>query len=178
MKKNPSGVALTPQLHWYAARTKRNQEQIIKSKLEKLNIVNFAPFHTVLRQWSDRRKKVNVPVIPNIVFIRTDYKTSINIPNIYGVEISYLRRLGTTQHLVVPDKQMDDFILLCNSNHQITMLSNGLLRKHDKVRIIKGSLFGVEGELISDCDRKQLIVRLDGIAHFTVNVSEEYLEKL
>lgn len=162
--------------HWYAARTKRNQEMSIKTSLQKLEIEHFAPFRTETRQRKDRRVNIKLPIIPNIVFIRTDYETSLLLRNSYGLRISYIRALGEKGHLIVPDKQIEDFMILCNGNTGFLLTDS--LKRGDRVRITSGNLAGIEGEVITEHNTKRLIIRIEGIASFDVEISMNMLIKI
>ena len=162
---------------WYAARTRHNQERFVKSRLEQIGVEHFVPFRTELRRRRDRAVELLVPVIPNLVFIHTDYPTSIAIANNYGVRISYIKCLDGAGHLVVPQKQMDDFRLLCESN--VSYALTGELTRGDRVAVIDGSLAGLEGELVhSGRNGGRVVVKLDSIASFELTISVDNLRKI
>lgn len=162
--------------HWYAARTKRNQEMTIKTSLQRLNIEHFAPFRTEIRQRKDRKVKIKLPIIPNIIFIRTDYEASLLLRNDYGLPISYIKALGEPGHLIVPDKQIEDFMALCNANTEFSLTNT--LKRGDRVRITSGCLSGIEGEVITEYSTKRLIIRVEGIAAFDVEIPANILTKI
>lgn len=56
--------------NWFVLYTKPNREKKVLSQLEKLGITAYCPMTTVVRQWSDRKKKLEVPLIPRIIFIQ------------------------------------------------------------------------------------------------------------
>lgn len=161
---------------WFAARVRRNQERLIKSKLEQIGVENYVPFRKEVRQRKDRKVEVLLPVIPNIVFIYTDFHTGMLIANNYGIRISYLKAIDGKGLLVVPQKQMDDFKLICESG--VKCVLEETYEKGDRVRIISGSLKGIEGELIdTNKDKSKMLVKLDGIATFKLTVSADILTK-
>ena len=47
---------------WYALWTRSRQEKVTAVMIESLGVPNYLPFKTVLRQWSDRKQKVTVPL--------------------------------------------------------------------------------------------------------------------
>lgn len=55
------------QEYWFAARTKKDQEFAIRNALEKLGIEYFLPTQFVIRQLKYRRRRVEVPVIKNLI---------------------------------------------------------------------------------------------------------------
>lgn len=162
---------------WYAARTRHNQEKFVKTRLEQIGVEHFVPFRSEFRRRRDRAVELQVPVIPNLVFIHTDYATSLTIANDYGVRLSYIKCLDGAGHLVVPCKQMDDFRLLCESNVAYTL--TGDLTRGDRVAVIDGCLAGLEGELVhSGRNGGRVIVKLDSIASFELTISIDNLRKI
>jgi transcription antitermination factor NusG len=162
---------------WYVARTRHNQEKFVKTKLEQIGVEHFVPFRKEFRRRRDRTVELVVPVIPNLVFIHTDYSTSLTIANNYGVRLSYIREMGGSGHLVVPQKQMDDFRLICESNVDYTLSYN--FTKGDRVAVIDGCLAGLEGELLhTGRHGGRVVVKLDSIASFEVTISTGNLRKI
>lgn len=162
---------------WFAARTRRNQEKSIKVKLEQIGVDHFIPFRKEVRRRKDRCVELWVPVIPNIVFIHTDYQTSLSIVNDYGVKISYMRAIDGKGPLIVPEKQLDDFRFICENNIKYTLTET--LTKGDRVTVIDGCLAGLEGELISNSRNSgRMILRLDGIASFELAISVSSLRRI
>lgn len=162
---------------WLAARTKRNQEKSIKVKLERIGVEHYIPFREELRQRKDRKVQLLLPVIPNIVFIFTDYHTSLSIVNEYGIKISYLKAIDGKGLLIVPPKQIEDFKLICDSKIDCTLVKT--LTKGDRVVVINGCLTGLEGELISgNKNNSRVVVRLDGIASLEISVPVSDLRKI
>lgn len=161
---------------WFAARVRRNQERLIKEKLEQLGVENYVPFRKEVRKRKDRKVEVWMPVIPNIVFIYADFQTGMSIANDYGVKISYLKSIDGKGLLIVPQKQMDDFKLICESGVEYTL--DEVYEKGDCVQVIDGSLKGVRGELIStDKNNSKMLIRLEGIATFKLIVPANILSK-
>ncbi|NDV60213.1 UpxY family transcription antiterminator [Bacteroides sp. 519] len=161
---------------WFAARVRRNQERIIKNKLEQLGVENYVPFKKEIRKRNDRTVELWMPVIPNVVFIYTDFNTGISIANDYGLKISYIKTIDGKRLLVVPQKQMDDFKLICESGIECTLEQN--FESGDRVKVVDGYLKGLEGELIStNKDKSKLLVKLDGIAAFKLVVPTNILSK-
>lgn len=162
---------------WYAARTRRNQERQIKTRLEQIGVEHFIPFRREFRRRKDCAVELTVPVIPNIVFIFTDYQTSLLIVNDFGIRLSYLRETGGNGHLVVPQKQMDDFKLICESDVEYTLAEN--FAKGDRVVVVEGCLAGLEGELIhAGRSNGRVVMKLDHIASFELTISVGSLRKI
>ena len=57
-------------MQWYVLHTKPRNEIKVSQKLHQLGIETFAPTYQVVRQWSDRKKKIRVPYFASYVFVR------------------------------------------------------------------------------------------------------------
>jgi len=161
---------------WFAARVRRNQERLIKTKLEQLGVENYVPFRKEYRRRRNRNIEIWTPVIPNIVFIYTDFRTGMSIANDYGVKISYMRTIDGKSLLVVPQKQMEDFKLICESG--VTCTLEETFEKGDRVKVVRGCLRGLEGELVSaNKDNSKMLIRLEGIATFKLVIPANMLSR-
>ena len=55
---------------WYAIYVKSRHEKVIFSELQKKGIESSLPLMTTIRQWSDRKKKVEVPLFRSYLFVK------------------------------------------------------------------------------------------------------------
>ena len=55
---------------WYAVYTTSRAEKKVKQRLDESGIENYLPLRTEIRIWSDRKKKVSLPLIPGYIFVR------------------------------------------------------------------------------------------------------------
>ena len=99
-------------INWYVAHTRVNQELWIKKKLDELGIENFLPQEEQVRETPLGRKTIRVLLIHGMIFIHTDKATSFSLINDHGLNIVYLKDIEGRHSLIVPDKQMHDFMFL------------------------------------------------------------------
>lgn len=57
-------------MNWYVVYTKPKWEKKVAEQLEQSGIECYCPLVTQVRQWSDRKKKVEVPLFNSYVFVR------------------------------------------------------------------------------------------------------------
>ena len=144
-----------------------------------LGAVGYRPFRTVIKEKGGKKVKVEKPVIPNLIFIHSDYNTCLSLVNEYKLSMNYLLNLETRQLLVVPDKQMRDFMFLLDFSEDAVQVLNENLRQGDRVRVIKGEFAGIEGELIRIKGHKRVVVRLEGAFSLaTTYIPGSYLERI
>ena len=82
--------------------------------------------------------------------------------------------------IVIPDKQMEDFIRICTaSNKEVLYLSNPSekLRNGAKVRVVNGPFTGVVGTVVRIKKSRRIMVEIPGIiAAASAYVPEDDLE--
>lgn len=89
---------------WYVLYTKpRNEKKVVES-LEKIGIVTYCPLVKVVKQWSDRKKKVLQPLISSYVFVKVDEKDRDLVFQVAGV-VRYLFWLG--KPAIIREEEID-----------------------------------------------------------------------
>jgi transcription antitermination factor NusG len=78
---------------WFVLCTKPRNELKVLNRLLSIGIDAYTPSRTELRQWSDRKKKVIVPLLPSMVLVRLDEKKVHKVFEIPGV-VRYLFEYG------------------------------------------------------------------------------------
>ena len=132
------------QKYWFAARTRDKQEFAVCKSLAKLkseehlDVDYYLPTRVVGSQLKYRRKRSEVPVIRNLVFVHTTKQTACDLSNVYGVRLFYMKDLFTRSMLIVPDKQMTDFMFVMDLNPNGVSFDNASLTVGDRVRVVKG----------------------------------------
>ena len=57
---------------WFVLKTKPNSEKKVAQQLQELQLKAYCPVKTEIRQWSDRKKKVKVPLLPSMILVNCD----------------------------------------------------------------------------------------------------------
>ena len=89
---------------WYALYTEPRQEKKVTARLLQLNIEVYCPLVIQVRQWSDRKKKVEVPLLPSYVFVKLESHNRELVFEVPGI-VRYLYWLG--QPAVIKDAEID-----------------------------------------------------------------------
>ena len=89
---------------WYVVVTRPRAELKVKDRLEKLGVSVCCPTRVEKRQWSDRVKKVVVPLLPSMVLVCLKEKDRDLVFGAPGV-VRYLFYLGKPAE--VPKKEVD-----------------------------------------------------------------------
>jgi len=166
-------------LFWFAAKAKYQTEKKIKAYLDDRLVESFIPFRKVVVVQNKKRVEKEKPVVPGLLFIRTDPTTVLSIANESKIKFSYLKNLETQKLLIVPDKQMEDFMFLLRFSDTAIQIDNSHLQKGDRVRVVQGEFAGIEGELIRIKGHKRVVVRLEGLFSLaTTYIPSGYIEKI
>ena len=57
-------------MNWYVLHTKPRNEKKVEQQLLSIGINAYCPKKTEIKFWSDRRKKIEVPVLPSMVLVK------------------------------------------------------------------------------------------------------------
>lgn len=80
-------------MNWYVVYTKPKWEKKVAAQLNKMGIACYCPLIIQIRQWTDRKKKVAVPLFNSYVFVRLEEKDRNLVFQSAGV-VRYLFWLG------------------------------------------------------------------------------------
>jgi len=158
---------------WYAVYTRpRFEKQVMKSLLDQ-SIECYLPLIKTMRQWSDRKKIVEVPLFSSYVFVHIDRSVYDQVLQIHGA-VKYITFEGRAA--TIPSDQIDKLKIIVDSNEKVESTWEPR-HKGDHVIVTAGSLKGLQGELITEGDRKKVLVRIQGIdQNLTIEVHSSLIE--
>ena len=151
-------------------------EKRVGERLDKLGVENYIPTQTVIRQWSDRKKKIERVVIPMIVFIRTDEMTERRLRM-----QTYIRKIlsypGQWKAAVIPDAQIDRLKFMLRHAESSVELLEQTLQVGETIRVARGPLKGLEGEICQvQPDKPMVAIRIDCLGYACVSIDKSDLE--
>ena len=113
-------------------------------QLHEQGVITFLPLTEQLRQWSDRRKLVELPLFPGYTFVRLAYgpEERLRVLRTEGV-VSFVGANG--QGVSIPEKQIEGIQAVLAGG--VSFQSHPFLKVGQRVRIRGGSLDGTEGIL-------------------------------
>lgn len=160
---------------WYAVYTAPRAEKQVHKRLVESGIETFLPLQKTLRQWSDRKKLVEKPLISSYVFVKLTPKYFPVVFKTYGV-VKFITFDG--KPVPIPQKQIDNLTLLVNSDAEIEVTGEKF-EKGNNVEVVNGSLVGLTGELVSIHGKKRVIVRIDRLdQNIIVTIPVTFLKKI
>ncbi|MCC8174787.1 MAG: UpxY family transcription antiterminator [Odoribacter sp.] len=166
---------MTKQFNWYVVYTSSRAEKKVKERLEEQGIICYLPLKTSIRQWSDRKKKVYLPLIPSYIFLyitSDDFSRVLFIPGI----INFIKEKNIPAF--IPDYQIERLKLMLERSEEEIEFTSLSLSKGDNIRIIKGGLTGLIGELVEIQGKHKIAVRLEKLGFALSIVPISFIEKL
>ena len=160
---------------WYAIYVRSRHEKNIYSALLNKDIESSLPMKTVIRQWSDRKKKVEVPLFRGYVFIRIDIsKDKLNILQTDGV-VKFIGIRNKPSR--IPDEEIHWIHMMVEESN--TVKNEKEIPSGQKVRVSSGPFKGVEGVAMRFGNQSRLVVVIESIMNaVSIEISPNYLEKV
>ena len=108
-------------MNWYVLYTKSRNEKVVAQKLAALGIEVYCPLVRTRKQWSDRLKWVEEPLLRSICFVHLTEQDRERVFQVSGV-VRYLFWLG--KPAIVSDHEIDQLKLFLekNDHHEITVM--------------------------------------------------------
>ena len=110
-------------MNWYVLHTKPRSEKKVEEKLLSMGINAYCPTRSEIRFWSDRKKRIQVPVLPSMVLVNIVDKDINRVFESAGV-IRYMFWLG--KRAVVRQSEVDVLKKYLNGDYNLinSRLSN------------------------------------------------------
>ncbi len=158
--------------NWYVIYTHPNFEKKVFNSLQQRDIISFLPSKKITKQWSDRKKTVEVPLFSCYLFVYTTIHDRFKVLEIRGVR-NYVSFNGS------PVTITDDEISLIKKmiSDPEVMLENYL--EGDSVKIIKGPFMGFTGIIFERKGKTRFGVKLKAINQsLSVELNYSSIKKL
>jgi transcription antitermination factor NusG len=166
-------------MNWFVVKVKYQTEKKIKAWFEEQSIEHYIPIRKIIVEKNGKRVQKEKILVPCLLFIHTNYKKALSLPAESTIKMVYMRNPDNHGLLVVPDKQMQDFMFLLDFSEAAIQIENTNLKRGDRVRVIKGDFAGIEGELIRIKGHKRVVIRLEGLFSLaTTYIPASYLERI
>jgi transcription antitermination factor NusG len=160
---------------WYALYTRPRAEKQVYQRLVEAGIETFLPLQKTYRQWSDRKKLVEKPLLSSYIFVMTKSRYFPSVYKTQGV-VKFVTFEGHPAS--IPQKQIDNLRLLINSDAEIEVTSEKF-EQGDNVEVVSGSLVGLTGELIKIGHSKRVVVRIDRLdQNLILKIPKTFLRKI
>ena len=167
---------------WFAIRVTYNRDLKVKEDLDARGITNFVPMQYRREERGGVMVKRLVPSVHNLIFINltpsemTEYKKTTALP------IRYIMNRETHKPITVPDREMENFIMVAGTYEEKLIYLNpepGDFAKGERVRIIGGDFAGAEGIFVRVKGDRRVLINVQGVvAVATTYVHPSMIEKI
>ena len=162
---------------WYVAYVRLFHERKTAEKLAVMGIESFVPVREEIHQWSQRKKKVMRVLIPQMIFIHANPKERLEALTLASIS-HYMVLRGEHTPAVIPDRQMQQFMFMVDYSEETIEMYNSPLQPGQSIKVIKGPLAGMEGELMEIEGKSKVIVRLDLLGCAGVDMPIGFVEAI
>ena len=123
--------------YWVAALVKMNAEKKVSAKLTQLGYHNYVPTQTEVRQWSDRKKKIERIIIPMVIFVLVDKEEEINLRK-SALVYKFISYPGQKGAAVIPNEQIEKLkFMLHNADSAVEFSADAVYEIGEEVEIVR-----------------------------------------
>ncbi|GAB1451966.1 UpxY family transcription antiterminator [Draconibacterium sp.] len=167
---------ITTQPQWHVVYTRSRAEKKVQLELSIKQIENFVPMQKKLRQWKDRKKWVEMPLMSGYCFVnitRKEYDQVLQTNNV----VSYVRFDGKAA--IVPENQINALKQMLKQFDFEVNVTNENFAPGRKVEVVEGPMIGLRGELVKAQGKNKFIIRFTEInSIFSVEIPVNHISLL
>lgn len=144
---------------WWALYTRHQHEKVVAEMLAAKGFDVFLPVYDSIRRWKDRRKVLSLPLFPCYVFVRGELNRRLQVVSTPGV---HMLLTHGEQIAVVPEEEIGAIRRAVEGSFRVE--PHPFLKVGERVRVMRGSLAGVEGILVRKKNLYRLVLSVDMLA--------------
>jgi transcription antitermination factor NusG len=144
---------------WWALYTRHQHEKAVAEMLSAKDFEVFLPLYDSMRRWKDRKKLITLPLFPCYVFVRGGLNRRLQVVMTPGVHTILFRG---EQVAIIPESEIQAIRMAVEGHFRVE--PHPFLKCGERVRVIRGSLEGVEGILVRKKNLYRLVLSVDMMA--------------
>lgn len=144
---------------WSAVYTRHQHEKTVAEMLTMKGFEVFLPLYESVRRWKQRRKLLQMPLFPCYVFVRGAIARRLPVLTTPGVHMILCEgeKVAT-----IPEEEIKAIRRTVDGN--VRMEPHPFLKCGEQVRVIRGSLSGIEGILVRKKNAFRLVLSVSMLA--------------
>lgn len=159
---------------WYALKTKPKAEKKTAARLREDGYESYCPVHKEVRQWSDRKKTIEVPMFNGYILVRTISSRFSWVLNDEGA-VHFVKFAGRVS--AVPDEQVE-MIRQIEENKLRYEINTVRFEKGDKVIIDDGPFKGKEAIWVKQKSKYNVSIEIKQLhSVITIELPAAFLKK-
>lgn len=158
---------------WFAVYVKSRNEKKVLKQLEDIGVESFLPLITRIKQWSDRKKKVDEPLFRSYIFVHITQNEYYNVLHCNGV-VKFISFEGKA--VPVPENQINAIRSYINDT-ELHEIDCGELKEGELVRIKSGQMKDLIGRLVKINGKHRVIIDIESVGQsLPINISRSCVE--
>ncbi|WP_412467668.1 UpxY family transcription antiterminator [Pedobacter sp. KLB.chiD] len=160
---------------WYPVYTHSRAEKKANEELNRKGIQTYLPLKKAVKQWSDRKKIVEEPLIKSYLFAYISAREYAEVLMTNGVArfIYFSNRVAS-----IPDQQILNLKLLLATDADLEVIDYDI-KPGESVIIKAGPFKGIKAELVSVHNKQRIILRLEDMGYsININTSIAFIEPI
>ena len=158
---------------WFAIYVKSRSEKKVLKLLEDIGVESFLPLITRVKQWSDRKKKVEEPLFRSYLFVNiplSDYYTVLNVNGVVKF-ITFEKK-----PVPVPDNQIIAIKEYLNDT-ELHSIDYEDFKEGELVRIKSGQMKDLIGRFIKINGKHRVIIDIEAVGQsIPINIARSSVE--
>ena len=153
--RTSADAADTSQSAWYALRTRSRFEKMVHLQLTNKGYNVFLPLIHTTRQWSDRKRAIDLPLFPGYIFCNFDCQLRRDIIVTPGV-VEVVGVAGAPAP--IPESEIHDLQTMMQSGCDPTPWP--YLQDGEAIQVVDGPLVGTCGYLVKAQSSQRLVISI------------------
>ena len=158
---------------WFAIYVKSRSEKKVLKLLEDIGVESFLPLITRVKQWSDRKKKVEEPLFRSYLFVNiplNDYYTVLNVNGVVKFITFEKKPVPVPENQIIAIKEYLNDTELHSINYED-------FKEGELVRVKTGQMKDLVGRFVKINGKHRVIIDIEAVGQsLAINVPRSNVE--
>lgn len=162
---------------WFAIYVKSRNEKKVSKTLNDIGIESFLPLITRIKQWSDRRKKVDEPLFNSYLFVNIPLSDYYKVLNVNGV-VKFI--CFEKKPVEVPENQIEAIKkYICDTDLHEIDYENIDFKSGELVRIKSGQMKDLIGRFVEIKGKHRIMIEIEVVGQYLpINIARANVERI
>jgi len=158
-------------MSWYAIYTKPRHEKKAAELLKDKKFEVYLPLIKKVRQWKDRKKKIDTPLFNSYLFVNFNYQNRFDVLGTHGI-VKIINFSG--EPAIVPEWQIESLRRMLDFPETVKI--EHYIRPGEIVEITDGPMRGMRGTVTTKKGSRRIVLSIDGIYQtISVQIDEVFV---
>lgn len=162
---------------WFAIYVRSRNEKKVSKTLNDIGIESFLPLITRIKQWSDRRKKVDEPLFNSYLFVNIPLSDYYKVLNVNGV-VKFI--CFEKKPVEVPENQIEAIKkYICDTDLHEIDYENIDFKSGELVRIKSGQMKDLIGRFVEIKGKHRIMIEIEVVGQYLpINIARANVERI